>query len=299
MSHRWYGSTLLFLPNYNESKTHLETAITVYNDIEIPRFTEEYGHDPKALGLIFLAWAETLRGFPDKGLALSQKAVVHAETLDFPYGLAHVHFHAGNLFKDLNNPNKAKEHAEILNTIASDQSFSLFTSNAMILLGWSNHSQENSISNKQIEEGLQQLKNTGSVFFQHMLVNAHINVLLKTHQYNAAQSTIREAIGVGEKVGYSWIIPELQRLDATCIQFKEKSSKKECESRFQESLQLARQHEAKLWELRTAVSLATLWGENNERQKAYDLLYPVYSWFTEGFETEDLKQAKTLQDQLR
>ena len=132
-----------------------------------------------------------------------------------------------------------------------------------------------------------------------MLVNAHINVLLKGHQYDAAQSTIREAIGVGEKVGYSWIIPELQRLDATCIQFKEKSSKKECESRFQESLQLARQHEAKLWELRTAVSLATLWGENNERQKAYDLLYPVYSWFTEGFETEDLKQAKTLQDQLR
>ena len=66
-----------------------------------------------------------------------------------------------------------------------------------------------------------------------------------------------------------------------------------------ECLQLARQHEAKLWELRKAVSLATLCGENNERQKAYDLLYPVYSWFTEGFETEDLKQAKTLQDQLR
>ena len=131
-----------------------------------------------------------------------------------------------------------------------------------------------------------------------MLVNAYINVLVETHQYDAAQSKIREAIGVGEKVGYSWIIPELKRLDATCILFNGKSDKKESESRFLESLKLARRHEAKLWELRTAVSLATLWGENNERQKGYDLLHPVYSWFTEGFETEDLQKAKNKLEEL-
>ena len=62
---------------------------------------------------------------------------------------------------------------------------------------------------------------------------------------------------------------------------------------------MARQHEAKLWEIRTAVSLATLWGENKERRKAYDLLFPIYDWYTEGFETPVLLEAKELLEQLQ
>ena len=65
------------------------------------------------------------------------------------------------------------------------------------------------------------------------------------------------------------------------------------------SLELARTQNAKFWELRTAVDLARLWGERGDRQKAYDLLLPVYEWFTEGFETADMKESKTLLDQLQ
>jgi len=70
------------------------------------------------------------------------------------------------------------------------------------------------------------------------------------------------------------------------------------ESSFEEALRIARRQRAKSLELRAAVSLARLWGERGRRAKARDLLAPVYGWFTEGFDTADLKEAKALLDEL-
>ena len=71
------------------------------------------------------------------------------------------------------------------------------------------------------------------------------------------------------------------------------------EACFEQALAVAQGQGAKLWELRTAMSLARLWMEHGERQKAIDLLAPVYVWFSEGFDTADLKDAKALLDELR
>ena len=71
------------------------------------------------------------------------------------------------------------------------------------------------------------------------------------------------------------------------------------EDHFRRALEIAREQEAKMWELRAALSLARLWAEQGKRQKACDLLAPIYDWFTEGFDTPDLKDAKALLDELR
>jgi predicted ATPase len=70
------------------------------------------------------------------------------------------------------------------------------------------------------------------------------------------------------------------------------------EAHFNRALTIARAQQAKSWELRAAMSMARLWCDQGKRQQAYDLLAPVYGWFTEGFDTLDLRQAKTLLDQL-
>ncbi len=72
----------------------------------------------------------------------------------------------------------------------------------------------------------------------------------------------------------------------------------EAETCFHQALTVARRQQAKSWELRAATSLARLWQSQNKRQDAYDLLAPVYNWFTEGFDTADLQEAKTLLDEL-
>jgi predicted ATPase len=74
---------------------------------------------------------------------------------------------------------------------------------------------------------------------------------------------------------------------------------RQVEACFCRALEVAREQQAKLWELRAATSLARLWAEQGERQRARDLLAPIYGWFTEGFDTADLKDAKALLDELR
>jgi predicted ATPase len=72
----------------------------------------------------------------------------------------------------------------------------------------------------------------------------------------------------------------------------------EAEACFEHALTIAREQQAKSWELRAAMSMARLWRDQGKRQRAHDLLAPVYDWFTEGFDTLDLKEAKTLLEQL-
>ena len=130
-------------------------------------------------------------------------------------------------------------------------------------------------------------------------MDAHINALMLSQQKDKAKEKILYALGITEKLGCKWKLPELLRLKAVCILGQGNFDTSEVEAILFESLNLARKQKAKLWELRTAISLARLWGEGQERQKAYDLLLPIYNWYTEGFGTADLRDAKGLLEQLQ
>jgi predicted ATPase len=93
-----------------------------------------------------------------------------------------------------------------------------------------------------------------------------------------------------------WWEPEVHRLRGTVALAMQASQ--EAEQNFHRALTLARAHQSRSLELRAATSLGRLWGEQGERQKARDLLAPIYDWFTEGFDTADLKDAKALLDEL-
>jgi predicted ATPase len=88
--------------------------------------------------------------------------------------------------------------------------------------------------------------------------------------------------------------PAAQGLDALA----EKGDLEDAERNFLASLDWARRQQAKMWELRTSISLARLWQSQGKRQEAYELLAPVYDWFTEGFDTKDLQEAKVLLDEI-
>ena len=101
-----------------------------------------------------------------------------------------------------------------------------------------------------------------------------------------------------DKNGERWYVAELHRLQGALLLHQGSSAVRQAEQCFQQALEVARGQQAKSWELRAAMSLSRLWQQQGKRQEAYALLAPVYSWFTEGFDTADLQEAKALLEDI-
>src|SRR5262249_23996806 len=114
----------------------------------------------------------------------------------------------------------------------------------------------------------------------------------------AGLAVLTEALTLVDKTGECWYEPELYRLKGALLLQQNSDNQADAESCFHHALDLARNQQAKSFELRTAISLARLWQQQGKRQETHDLLAPVYNSFTEGFETADLQDAKALLEAL-
>jgi len=114
----------------------------------------------------------------------------------------------------------------------------------------------------------------------------------------AGLTVLAEALALVDNTGERWYEPELHRLKGELLLQQSEDNQAEAESCYHHALDIARNQQAKSFELRTATSMARLWQQQGKRQEAHNLLAPVYSWFTEGFDTADLIDAKTLLDEL-
>ena len=117
-------------------------------------------------------------------------------------------------------------------------------------------------------------------------------------QLKQALATVAKALAVADSNSETWCNSELQRLRGNFLLQQDRNNMARADRSFRNALQVARAQQAKALELRAATSLARLWAEQGERRKAHDLLAPIYSWFTEGFDTADLNDAKALLDEL-
>ena len=118
-------------------------------------------------------------------------------------------------------------------------------------------------------------------------------------RFNDAWRCIREAITAIGKSGEKWCEAEVNRIAGEIAVNSPEHNVAKAQAYFEHALSIARQQQAKSWELRAAMSMARLWRDQGKRDEARDLLAPVYGWFTEGFDTLDLKEAKALLDELR
>jgi predicted ATPase len=117
-------------------------------------------------------------------------------------------------------------------------------------------------------------------------------------QFNDAWRCIAEAITVIETTKETWFEADIRRVAGEIALKSPDPDAAKAEAFFERSLNVARTQQAKSWELRAAMSMARLWRDQGKREEARDLLAPVYGWFTEGFDTRDLKEAKALLDTL-
>ena len=134
------------------------------------------------------------------------------------------------------------------------------------------------------------------------LIPLFLQILAKAHsdlrQFDDARLSIGEAIETAEASGERWHEPDIYRTAGEIELLAPDHDAAKAQAFFERALEIARAQQARSWELRAATSLARLWRDQGKRAQAHDLLSPVYGWFTEGFDTLDLKEAKALLDEL-
>ena len=149
-----------------------------------------------------------------------------------------------------------------------------------------------------IPTGIAAWQSSGSVVFIPWYVSHMARACAELGQFDDAWRHVNEAFKAIETTGETWCEPDIHRTAGDIALLAPEPEVNKAEIHFSRALAVARQQQAKSWELRAAISMARLWRDQAKRDEARELLAPVYAWFTEGFDTLDLKEAKALLDEL-
>ena len=192
----------------------------------------------------------------------------------------------------------AQERAEAALRLTTDQGFPLSMAHSAMLCGWVlAHQGQDQDGIKQLHQGLLTLRTTGAELLQPYFLALLAEAYRTTGQVEEGLAVLAEALALVDTRGERHYEAELYRLKGALLLQQASDNPAEAETCFHHALEIARHQQAKSFELRAATSLARLWQQQGKRQEAHDLLAPVYHWFTEGFDTADLQDAKALLDE--
>jgi predicted ATPase len=237
-------------------------------------------------------------GFPEQGLAQSRAAIAETRRLAHPPSLALI-LAFGVILLSLVRDNAALDQlVDQLVAVATDQGFPFYRALGTIYRGWVK------VKNGDVTEGLSLLHSGSSAHRAtgtELWAPYHIALLARASkiegQIEESLTLFDEALQVVERTGERLLEAELYRHKGQLL--LRQGHPEAAEELYYKALSIAAEQEAKLWELRAAASLARLRRDQGRHAEARDLLAPVYGWFTEGFDTPDLKEAKALLDDLR
>jgi class 3 adenylate cyclase/predicted ATPase len=299
-AHRALGTTSFYLGTVTSAHAHFTQGIALYDPQQHRASTFLYGEDSGVLCHSFAALTLWILGYPDQGLARSQEAVTLAQQCAHPLSLSFVLSFAAVFHQLRREARCTQERAEAALSVAKEQGFPLWVEYSALPRAWALAQQG------QAQAGIEQLhqrmmagRATGAEVVSR---SYHLTRLAETYgiieEPEEGLAVLAEALTLTETTGEQWYEAELHRLRGELLLQQSPSNPTEAENCFHQAIRIAQTQQAKSLELRAATSLARIWQEQGKRQEAYDLLAPVYGWFTEGFDTADLKDAKALLDEL-
>ena len=246
-------------------------------------------------------------GYPDQATQRSHEALTLAQELAHPFSLAYALVFAAWLHQLRRDASLTYERAEAIITLATEQGFAILVAWGTLLRGWAlaarspkpGAGQGQRVEGiSQIQQGLAAFRATGAEAIRSYGLALLAEATAKVGQGEAGLTLLAEALAVTNDKGERRWEAELYRLKGELLMRQTVPDKRQAESCFQQAMAIARNQQAKSFELRAATSLARLWHQQGKRLEAHDLLAPVYGWFTEGFDTADLQEAKALLDAL-
>jgi TOMM system kinase/cyclase fusion protein len=307
-AHLVMGSSVFFVGECESARAHFEHVMALYDPQQHRSHAALYGQDPGACSLSLMSWAQWLLGYPDQALKGSRAALTLAHELAHPYSLIFALSYAGFTHQFLQERQAVQEQAEAIIALSIEQGFTYWLGIGMILRGWALVEQgqgEEGIA--QIRQGLTSWQATGANLARTYYLALLAETYRKAELAEAGLTVLAEALAAAHTHGELWCEAELQRLKGELLLGQAevgkvlqgaRTAEEEAETYFQQALAIARRQQANSWELRAATSMARLWQRQGKRAEAHELLAPIYSWFTEGFETVDLQEAKALLEEL-
>jgi predicted ATPase len=298
-AHRGMSSAALELGHFAVAREHAERLLAIYDPARHSAVARGYAYDMRTVALGFLAQALFALGYPDQARRASNDQIslarrqAHSSTLAQALSFGCIfRRHAGDV-------EGLSEVVSALHTLADEQALAFFLRCAQLFRGWL------WVELGRTDEGLVEAERAATAFAdaQEQIMRAHASGLLAEAYMTAGRSS--EALRWADEAitwtdnGVGLVYEgEQHRCHGHVLLALSERDEVGAEASFCRSINIARAQDAKMRELRAATSLAGLWAEQGERQKALDLLAPVYDWFTEGFDTPDLIEAKALLGEL-
>jgi class 3 adenylate cyclase/predicted ATPase len=299
IAHRIMGTSLVLTGGIAEGRGHHDKAITLYDPAEHRPLTMRFGQDTKVTVLGFRALALWLLGYPEAGLRDANESLKNAREIGQAATLMPALVGAAMIYILCRNRGKAAAYADELIALAEEKGLPLWWA-----LGMMNRGIELALGGKPSEaseiliSGITAQRTTAAAF----LIPFYLSNLARAHaelrQFEEAWRCVGEAITLVETTKEKWCEAEIHRTAGELALMSLEPEAAKAEAHFERALAIAREQKAKSWELRATMSMARLWRRKGKRTEARDLLASIYDWFTEGFDTPDLKEANALLDEL-
>jgi predicted ATPase len=245
----------------------------------------------------FVLWAQ---GYPDQGLRRAYEALTLARALSHSHSLAAALFYVAMIHCFRWEEHALREQADTAIALASEQGFPHWLALGSLLRGWAlaiQGQREEGIA--QLQQGLAAYRAVGAKLGLSAMLSLLAEAYGKAGQVEAGLQTLAEALALVDQTQERYYEAELHRLQGELLLARSAEHHAEAETCFRHALDVARRQQSKSWELRAATSLSRLWQRQGKRAAAYELLAPIYGWFTEGFDTKDLQEAKALLEALQ
>jgi predicted ATPase len=283
---------------FAQASEHIDAALGLYDEAHHAHHRNVYiGHDPAVCGLGVNAQIQYALGKPSRIASLEAEAIALARRLQHPTTMTH----ALGTVCEAKVVRSEREGlvamaAELLR-LSEEQEMPQPRANALVFLGWAMaHSSEAEQGVAKVTEGLDLLSKIGMQNNLRRSLCLLAEVLLMAGRFSEGLTHVARALDAAAQFD-AFYLPRLHHVRAQLVLHAGHSAN-EVVANLKQALAIARQQGAKGLELRSATSLARLWGERGQRAEARDLLAPVYAWFTEGLDTRDLKEANAVLGEL-
>jgi predicted ATPase/class 3 adenylate cyclase len=299
VGHRLMGTSLMSTGDIAQGRAHYNQAIALYDPNEHRPLATRFGQDVRVAILSYRSRHLWLLGYPEAARRDTEYALKDAREIGQAATLMYALSHVPVTYILCGNNVAANARADEVVALADEKGALLWKAAGMMnqgcVLALTGKASE---AVQMMTSGITAFRSTGATLWMPWYLSYLARAYAALDHFDDAWRCIGEAITAVETTKEKWCEAEVHRTAGEIALLSREPDAAKAEAYFERALAVARQQQAKSWELRAAVSMARLWGDQGKRDAARELLAPVYGWFTEGFDTLDLKEAKTLLDEL-